>query len=76
VSTREASLIDAGLAGSIFGTAEEMTQSLKDLLASTGADELLVTGGAFDTAAQDESDERLAGLLGAVGETRGVRGAG
>ncbi len=67
VSAREAALIDSSLGGSIFGTALEVRQALGKLFASTGADELLVTGGAFDTAAQDESDELLAGLLDAAG---------
>ena len=66
VSARGAALIDASLAGSIFGTPQEVKQALGDLFVSTGADELLVTGGAFDTAAQDESDERLAELLDAA----------
>ncbi len=76
VSAREGSLIDAVLAGSVFGTEAEVKHALGNLFASTGADELLVTGGVFDTAAQDESDERLAGLLGVAGAASTFPAAG
>ncbi|WP_081744624.1 MsnO8 family LLM class oxidoreductase [Arthrobacter sp. H14] len=50
---RERSLVDDNLASSIYGTAQEVADQLENLIRFTGADELLVTGGAFDTAAQD-----------------------
>ncbi|GAB3523036.1 MsnO8 family LLM class oxidoreductase [Arthrobacter monumenti] len=60
---RERSLIEDNLAKAIYGTAQEVTEQLERLVRFTGADELLVTGGAFDTAAQEKSDARLIELL-------------
>lgn len=66
---RERELVEGTLASSVLGTPAEVEHRLAELLAATGADELLVTGGAFDAEAQAVSDELLAGLLpaGAVG---------
>lgn len=60
---RERTLIEENLGTSIYGTAAEVTDQLGSLTKDTSADELLVTGGAFDTAAQWDSDERLIDLL-------------
>lgn len=60
---RERALIEDNLATAIYGTAQEVAEQLDRLIRFTGADELLVTGGAFDTAAQEKSDARLMELL-------------
>lgn len=60
---RERNLIEENLGTSIYGTAAEVADQLENLIDNTGADELLVTGGAFDTAAQANSDEQLIGIL-------------
>jgi hypothetical protein len=46
----------------VYGTAPEVERQLAELEARTGADELLVSGGAFDLEAQAASDEMLAAL--------------
>ncbi|MEX5295730.1 MsnO8 family LLM class oxidoreductase [Kocuria sp. CPCC 205268] len=62
---RERALVQETLAGSVHGTAPEVRDRLERLIARTGADELLVTGGAYDLDAQADSDRRLAALFGA-----------
>ncbi|WP_298585010.1 MsnO8 family LLM class oxidoreductase [uncultured Kocuria sp.] len=62
---REQALVEETLTGSVHGTAPEVREQLELLLARTGADELLVTGGAYDVDAQAESDRRLAALFAA-----------
>ncbi|MET4096466.1 MsnO8 family LLM class oxidoreductase [Arthrobacter sp. UYCu712] len=64
LTVREREAVDASLSTSVYGTASEVQSQLEDLLASSGADELLVTGGASDVGAQSESDRLLAGLFG------------
>lgn len=61
---RESAVIDATLASAVHGTTPEVSALLADLLARTGADELLVTGGAYDTDGQARSDALLADLMG------------
>ncbi|MGX5359980.1 MsnO8 family LLM class oxidoreductase [Kocuria sp. KH4] len=56
-------LVEESLAASVHGTAPEVRAGLEQLLARTGADELLVTGGAYDLRAQADSDRRLAALF-------------
>lgn len=60
---RESGIIDTVLASSVHGTASDVGERLEELLALTGADELLVTGGAYDTAGQERSDALLAELM-------------
>ncbi|GEO95432.1 MsnO8 family LLM class oxidoreductase [Kocuria turfanensis] len=60
---RERRLVEESLAASVHGTAPEVRAGLERLVARTGADELLVTGGAYDLEAQAESDRRLAALF-------------
>lgn len=62
MSTREETLVEESLATSVYGTPAEVEQQLTDLQARTGADELLVSGGAWDLGAQGRSDELLAEL--------------
>lgn len=51
--------IDRVLTSSIYGTPVEVIQQLEAVLNYTGADELLVTGNAWDLTAQSRSDELL-----------------
>jgi luciferase family oxidoreductase group 1 len=60
---REKEAAESSLSTSLYGTASEVRTQVQRLLAASGADELLVTGGAFDVAAQAESDEILAGIF-------------
>ncbi|MUN62804.1 MsnO8 family LLM class oxidoreductase [Kocuria sediminis] len=60
---RERRLVEESLAASVHGTAPEVRAGLEQLVARTGADELLVTGGAYDLEAQADSDRRLAALF-------------
>ncbi|MFE7630191.1 MsnO8 family LLM class oxidoreductase [Kocuria sp. NPDC057446] len=60
---RERALVEDALTSSVHGTAPEVRDRLERLIARTGADELLVTGGAYDPDAQAESDRRLTGLF-------------
>ena len=56
-------LVQETLTSSVHGTAPDVRDQLERLLARTGADELLVTGGAHDLDAQADSDRRLAALF-------------
>lgn len=62
LSAREEGLVGESLATAVYGTAPEVERQLEELKARTGADELLVSGGAFDLEAQAASDEMLAAL--------------
>lgn len=63
-NSRREDMVRTTLAGSIYGTPADVERQIADLVSATGADELMVTGGAFDTAGQQESDRLLAGILG------------
>ncbi|MCC5783871.1 LLM class flavin-dependent oxidoreductase [Kocuria sp. CCUG 69068] len=63
LTARERALVQETLTSSVHGTAPEVRDQLERLLARTGADELLVTGGAHDLDAQADSDRRLAALF-------------
>ncbi|RJT80022.1 MsnO8 family LLM class oxidoreductase [Arthrobacter cheniae] len=65
LNARETGLVEESLGSAIYGTPAEVTRQLADLHARTGADEFLVSGGAFDLEAQERSDEMLAGLVAA-----------
>jgi luciferase family oxidoreductase group 1 len=60
LTAREAGYVEEALRSTIHGTAPEVERGLADLQARTGADELLVSGGAFDLEAQQHSDALLA----------------
>ncbi len=62
LSAREEGLVEESLATAVYGTASEVARGLAGLKARTGADELLVSGGAYDLEAQAVSDDLLAGL--------------
>jgi luciferase family oxidoreductase group 1 len=61
-SAREEGLVEESLATAVYGTADEVERQLTELQARTGADELLVSGGAYDLEALAASDEHLAAL--------------
>lgn len=63
LSPRESTALESSLSTSIYGTAAEVRRQLESLAEATGADELLVTGGAFDVVGQSESDRLLAGIF-------------
>lgn len=67
LTPRELAAVQSSLATSIYGTAAEVRHQLESLAETTGADELLVTGGAFDVAGQSESDRLLAGIFSSSG---------
>ncbi|MFJ6003097.1 MsnO8 family LLM class oxidoreductase [Arthrobacter sp. NPDC092385] len=62
LSAREEGYVEESLATAVHGTAADVGRQLAELQARTGADELLVSGGAFDLEAQARSDELLAEL--------------
>ena len=69
LTPRESAAVESSLSTSIYGTAAEVRRQLESLFETTGADELLVTGGAFDVAGQSESDRLLAGIFSQGGHT-------
>jgi luciferase family oxidoreductase group 1 len=69
LTPRETAAVENSLSTSIYGTATEVRHQLESLAEATGADELLVTGGAFDVAGQSESDRLLAGIFSLSGHT-------
>ncbi|MCC9205640.1 MsnO8 family LLM class oxidoreductase [Arthrobacter sp. zg-Y769] len=62
-SPRRQDLVRGTLETSVYGTVGQVHGRLGELVASSGADELLVTGGAFDVDGQRESDRLLATLF-------------
>jgi luciferase family oxidoreductase group 1 len=63
LTVREKEAVESSLSTSVYGTASEVRSQVEQLLAVSAADELLITGGAFDVAGQSESDRLLAGLF-------------
>ncbi|MDQ1622409.1 MAG: hypothetical protein QOH19_827 [Actinomycetota bacterium] len=63
LTLREKEAVESSLSTSLYGTASEVRPQVQRLLAASGANELLITGGAFDVAGQAESDRLLAGLF-------------
>ncbi|WP_127783744.1 LLM class flavin-dependent oxidoreductase [Rhodococcus sp. X156] len=55
--------VEQGLDTVVAGSAETVRRRLEELVERTGADELLVTGSAYDRAALATSDEQVAALL-------------
>jgi luciferase family oxidoreductase group 1 len=64
MSAKERGFYEAGLAGHIAGTEEQVADELKGLLKETGAREVLVTTSTYDRAALVDSYRRLAGAVG------------
>lgn len=60
LTDRDRRRVSDHLATAIYGTASEVRERLERLLAFTGADEILATGGMSDVAGQLRSDELLA----------------
>ena len=61
-SARRQDLIRGFLTDSVHGTPDSVRSRVANLVRATGADELLVTGGAFDVEGSRESDRLLAEL--------------
>lgn len=60
LSGRDAERVEASLSTSIHGTEDEVLTRVTELVARTGADEVMSTGSTYDLAALHESDRRLA----------------
>lgn len=63
-SPREAALLEETLRGQVYGTLEDVDAALGDLVARTGADELLITMSTYDRNLMLDSYTRLANLIG------------
>ncbi|MDG9717194.1 LLM class flavin-dependent oxidoreductase [Streptomyces sp. DH24] len=63
MTARERGLYEAGLAGHIAGTEEQVAHELEAVLKETGAQEVLVTTSTYDRAALLDSYRRLATLV-------------
>ncbi|MFF9282681.1 LLM class flavin-dependent oxidoreductase [Streptomyces griseosporeus] len=67
MTAKERGFYEAGLAGHIAGTEEQVADELETLLKETGADEVLVTTSTHDREALLDSYRRLAGITGSAG---------
>ncbi|MEU3825756.1 LLM class flavin-dependent oxidoreductase [Streptomyces sp. NPDC029080] len=63
MTARERGFYEAGLAGHLAGTAEQVARGLETVLEDTGADEVLVTTSSHDRTALLDSYRRLAALF-------------
>ncbi|WP_413542450.1 MsnO8 family LLM class oxidoreductase [Citricoccus nitrophenolicus] len=63
VTARDEQRVAENLATGIHGTPEQVRRQVEELVAFTGADEVLVTGGMSDRAGQRRSDELVAELF-------------
>lgn len=63
VTARDEQRVAENLASGIHGTPEQVRRQVEALVAFTGADEVMVTGGMSDLAGQRRSDELVAGLF-------------
>jgi luciferase family oxidoreductase group 1 len=68
LTARESEAVESSLSNSVYGTRSEVRSQLERLIAASGADELLITGGAFNVAGQSESDRLLAGIFPVEGQ--------
>lgn len=66
MTAKERGFYEAGLAGHVFGTEEQVARELETVLKETGADEVLVTTSTYDRGALLDSHRRLAALFGAA----------
>jgi luciferase family oxidoreductase group 1 len=64
MTAKERGLYEAGLAGHIAGTEEQVAHELETVLKETGAQEVLVTTSTYDRAALLDSYRRLAAVAG------------
>lgn len=64
ISTRQREVVDAAVRRTVHGDGPTVAAELDDLVARTGADELLASTSTFDRTALHESDARLARLFG------------
>lgn len=62
LTQKEHDRVTQAIEGGIYGTPEQVSSQLDELLEFTGVDEVVVTGGMWDLAGQARSDELLAGL--------------
>lgn len=67
VTSRDRQRVTENLDRSIHGTPDEVSTGIADLVAFTGADEVMVTGGMSDVEGQRRSDELLADMFTACG---------
>lgn len=65
MTAKERGFYEAGLAGHIAGTEEQVAHELETVLKETGAQEVLVTTSTYDRAALVDSYRRLAEIFGA-----------
>ncbi|MGV9942676.1 LLM class flavin-dependent oxidoreductase [Streptomyces sp. NPDC003401] len=72
MTARERGLYEAGLAGQIAGTGEQVAHALETVLKDTGAQEVLVTTSTYDRRALLDSYRRLAAVV-RGGDGRGPR---
>jgi luciferase family oxidoreductase group 1 len=63
VSARQRNVVEEAVGRTVHGDEAAVTDALEDLLARTGADELLVSTSTFDRSALRESDARLARMF-------------
>ncbi|MFK0173893.1 LLM class flavin-dependent oxidoreductase [Streptomyces sp. NPDC090306] len=70
MTAKEREFYEAGLRGQVAGTAREVGGLLEDVLADTGAQEVLVTTSTYDRTALLDSHRRLAGVFRAAREAR------
>ncbi|MEE1762075.1 LLM class flavin-dependent oxidoreductase [Streptomyces sp. SP18BB07] len=64
MTARERGFYEAGLAGQVYGTEEQVAYELESLIKETGAQEVLVTTSTYDRAALLDSYTRLARIAG------------
>ncbi|WP_327233126.1 LLM class flavin-dependent oxidoreductase [Streptomyces sp. NBC_01317] len=68
MTARERTLFEESRRGHLYGTPDDVAESLEKLLARSEADEYLVTTSTYDLDAQLDSYRRLSALLGLTGE--------
>ncbi len=66
-TARQRERIEAWLAGTIHGTADEVAEQLHDLLDRTGAEEVMATTSTYADADRDAADAALAEVMARVG---------
>jgi luciferase family oxidoreductase group 1 len=74
LTAKERRFYEAGLAGHIAGTEEQVAHELETVIKETGAREVLVTTSTYDRAALLDSYRRLAGIFGGVAVSRSGAG--
>ncbi|WP_433548946.1 MsnO8 family LLM class oxidoreductase [Streptomyces sp. CA-294286] len=64
MTDKERGLYESGLRGHLYGTEEQVAAGLEEVLAASGADEVLVTTSTYDREGLLDSYRRLAALVG------------